>query len=138
MDQVEARAGGILNVVPDRPNTTMGQLIESCLRATGSAAAPVWIAENFLLSQGVQPWGELPLWIPDGPDTAGFWAVSGSAARAAGLRPRPFGDTVLDTWEWLRSGGNVQVAPGTPPFGLASAKEQQVLAAWDSRPFGEN
>ena len=134
LDQVEARAGGIHNVVADGPNTTMGQLIDSCVRATGSGASPVWMDENFLLSQGVQPWAELPLWIPDVQDTAGFWAVSGASAKAAGLHPRPFGDSVLDTWDWLRSAGRVQAAPGTPPFGLASGKEQQVLAAWDSQP----
>ena len=137
LDQVEAQAGGIRNVVPDGPNTTMGQLIGDSVRATGSDATPVWVDENFLLSQGVQPWAELPLWIPDVPDTAGFWAVSGTSAKAAGLRPRPFGSSVRDTWEWLRSGGAVQAAPGTPPFGLASGKEQQVLAAWDSRPPGD-
>ena len=81
--------------------------------------------ENFPLSQGVQPWAELPLWIPDMPDTAGFWAVSGSSAKAAGLRPRPFGDSVRDTWEWLRSGGEVQAAPGTPPFGSPAAKNSR-------------
>ena len=75
LDQVEARAGGIHNVVPDGPNITMGQLIDNCVRATGSDAVPVWMDENFLLSQGVQPWAELPLWIPDVPDTAGFGRV---------------------------------------------------------------
>lgn len=111
----------------------MGQLIDSCVKATGSDAAPVWIDESFLLSRGVQPWAELPLWIPDGRDTVGFWTVSGAFAKAAGLRPRPFGDSVRDTWEWLRSGGEVQTAPGTPPFGLASGRERRVLAAWDSQ-----
>ena len=138
LDQAEARVGGIRNLVPDGPSTTMGQLIDGCVQATGSDAAPVWMDENFLLSQGVQPWAELPLWIPDAPDTAGFWAVAGASAKAAGLRPRPFGDSVRDTWEWLRSGGEVRAAPGTPPFGLASGKEQQVLAAWDSRPPGDS
>jgi nucleoside-diphosphate-sugar epimerase len=108
LNQVEAQAGGIHNVVPDGPNTTMGQLIDDCVRATGSDATPVWMDENFLLSQGVQPWAELPLWIPDVPGTAGFWAVPGASAKAAGLRPRP--------------------------FGLASGKEQQVLAAGDFQP----
>lgn len=134
LDQVEARASGIHNVVPDGPNTTMGQLVDDCVQATGSDAGPVWMDEGFLFSQGVQPWAELPLWIPNVPDTAGFWAVSGASARAAGLRTRPFGDTVRDTWEWLRAGGTVQATPGTPPFGLPSDKEQQVLAAWEGRP----
>ena len=137
LDQAEARAGGIVNLVPDGPNTTMGQLIDSCVKATGSDAVPVWTDEDFLLSRGVQPWAELPLWIPDAPGTAGFWAVSGSCAKAAGLRPRPIGDSVLDTWEWLRSGGKVKGVPGAPSFGLASGKEQRVLAAWDSQPSGD-
>jgi 2'-hydroxyisoflavone reductase len=138
LDQVEAQAGGIHNVVPDEPNTTMGQLIDNCVQATGSDATPVWMDEGFLFSQGVQPWAELPLWIPDVPDAAGFWAVSGASAKAAGLRTRPFGDSVRGTWEWLQSGGEVQTAPGTPPLGLASNKEQQVLAAWDSQLPGDN
>ena len=138
LDQVEARAGGIHNVVPDEPNTTMGQLVDDCVLATGSAATPVWMDEGFLFSQGVQPWAELPLWIPNVPDTAGFWAVSGASAKAAGLRTRPFGDSVLHTWEWLRSGGEVRTAPGTPSFGLAREKERRVLAAWDARPPSGN
>lgn len=133
LDQVEKGAGGVHNVVPDGPNTTMGQLVDSCVRTTGSAATPVWADESFLLSQGVQPWAELPLWIPDVPATAGFWAVSGASAHAAGLRTRPFGDSVRDTWDWLQSGGEVRTAPGTPSFGLAGRKERDVLAAWDSR-----
>ncbi|WP_068927370.1 hypothetical protein [Planobispora rosea] len=138
LDQVEAAAGGVHNVVPDGTNTTMGRLVDTCVRVTGSDATPVWMDEGFLLSQGVQPWTELPLWIPDLPDVGGFWAVSGASAKAAGLRTRPFADSVRDTWEWLRSGGEVQAAPGTPPFGLAVEKEQQVLAAWDSRQAGDN
>lgn len=54
------------------------------------------------------------------------------SGRAAPPPVRRFGDSVRDVWEWLRSGGEVQATPGTPPFGLASGKEQQVLAAWDA------
>jgi nucleoside-diphosphate-sugar epimerase len=61
LDQVEAQAGGIHNVVPDEPNATMGQLVDNCVRTTGSDATPVWMVEGFLFSQGVQPWVELPL-----------------------------------------------------------------------------
>jgi nucleoside-diphosphate-sugar epimerase len=133
LDQVEALAAGVHNVVPDGPNTTMGQLVDTCVRTTGSGAVPVWMDEGFLFSQGVVPWAELPLWIPDLPDTAGFWAVSGASAKAAGLRTRPFAESVRDTWAWLRSGGEVRPTPGTPPLGLAGQKERQVLAAWDAR-----
>lgn len=130
LDRVEAQAGGVHNAVPDGPNTTMGRLIDDCAAVTGADATPVWMDERFLLSQGVQPWAELPLWIPDLPDTAGFWALSGASAKAAGLRTRPFGDSIRDTWEWLRSGGQVRPAPGALQFGIAAGKERDVLAAW--------
>lgn len=133
LDRVEAQAGGLHNVVPDGPNTTMGELVDNAVLATGSGATPVWMDEGFLFSQGVQPWDELPLWIPAMPDTAGFWAVSGDSAKAAGLRTRPFADSVADTWEWLRDGGRVAPAPVTPPLGLARDKEQRVLDAWNVR-----
>jgi len=126
LDQVEARVGGVHNAVPDGPNTTMGRLVDACAQATGSGVTPVWTEAAFLFSQGVQPWAELPLWLPDGPDTAGFWAVSGARAKAAGLRIRPFAETVRDTWAWLRSGG------AALPSGLSAEKERQVLTAWDS------
>lgn len=126
LDQVEARAGGVHNVVPDEPNTTMGRLVDDCVRATGADATPVWMDEGFLFSQGVQPWAELPLWIPDGPATAGFWSVSAAGATARGLRTRPFAESVHDTWAWLRT---LDTAPTMPP-GLDTRKEQRVLAEW--------
>ncbi|MEV6604146.1 NAD-dependent epimerase/dehydratase family protein [Kutzneria sp. NPDC051319] len=128
LDQVEARAGGVHNVVPDEPNTTMGQLVDDCVRATGADATPVWMDEGFLFSQGVQPWAELPLWIPDGPATAGFWSVSAVGATARGLRTRPFAESVEDTWAWLRT---LDTAPTMPP-GLDTRKEQRVLAEWET------
>lgn len=116
LDRVEALAGGLRNVVPDGPNTTMGELVDNAVLATGSGATPVWMDEGFLFSQGVQPWAELPLWIPAMPDTAGFWAVSGASAKAAGLRTRPFGDSIADTWEWLREVGEGRARhPATRP-----------------------
>ena len=34
--------------------------------STWRAARPiVWMSERFLLDAGVQPWGQLPLWVPE-------------------------------------------------------------------------
>ncbi|GAB3907263.1 SDR family oxidoreductase [Kibdelosporangium lantanae] len=132
LTQVESQTGGLHNAVPDEPNTTMGHLVEQCVQATGSTAAPVWVDEGFLFAQGVQPWVEVPYWIPDGPATAGFWAVSGASAKAAGMRVRPFEESVRDTWEWLRD-GVIRLAPGVQPFGIDEGKEQRVLTAWAER-----
>ena len=100
LNQVEARASGIRNVVPDGPNTTMGQLIDDCVRATGSDAVPVWMDEGFLLSQGVQPWAEygtdlaaLPQPLPGVPDRVAerAGAQSGRFRGGAGHGPETGG-----------------------------------------------
>jgi hypothetical protein len=50
------------------------------------------------LDHAVEPWTDLPLWLPAG--TAGFLAVDTTAARAAELRTRPPADTIADVLRW--------------------------------------
>jgi len=98
---------------------------------------PVWMDEDFLLSHGVQPWAEAPAMDPG---HAGHHRILGPCPapprKAAGLRPPPVrrlgpGHLGVAAVRAARS----RPAPSTPPFGLASGKEQQVLAVWDSQPL---
>jgi len=68
------------------------------------------------MEQGVKQWTELPLWRTH----AGVWAVDSSRAVEAGLRCRPIGETVADTWDWLRT---TEPQPG----GLDPAIEAAIL-----------
>ena len=53
------------------------------------------MSEALLEQQAVEPWRELPLWLPAGDaELAGFMAVDVSRAVAHGLRTRPVGATV--------------------------------------------
>jgi nucleoside-diphosphate-sugar epimerase len=61
------------------------------------------VAPAVLLERGVQPWAgpkSLPFWTPAGMD--GFLDLNVSAALAAGLTSRPFGDTVTAALETER------------------------------------
>jgi 2'-hydroxyisoflavone reductase len=137
LDQVEAQAGGIHNVVPNGPNTTMGELVNECVHTTGSHGNPVWVDED---SSSLKEYNHGPS-FHCGSRTSRTPPASGPCRAPQRQRPdyapRPFSDSVRDTWKWLQSGGHVQTAPGTPAFGLPSQKEQQVLAAWDFQQSGQ-
>ncbi|WP_441245437.1 NAD-dependent epimerase/dehydratase family protein [Kitasatospora sp. McL0602] len=108
---------------------TMGELIDACIRATGSDAEPVWTEDDTLLAGGVGPWTELPFWMPDQPDFTAIWRGDTSRAIAAGLRCRPLAETVRDTWAWLQERGPAAepYRQGTLPLGIAPEKERTLL-----------
>jgi len=123
--------------VPGPEGVTFGELLATCARFTGADGRPAatlrWVPDSVLLEAGVQPWMELPMWVPDIPDLAGTWDVSGDRALRTGMRYRPLTDTVHDTWMWLRQ----EVASGTPldqiarrpEIGLDPDKEREILAS---------
>ncbi len=99
---------GVFNAVGPAEPLTFGGLLDACRAATGSDAAPVWVDDEPLLAAGVEPWTELPLWLPSGDDS-GMAQTSHARAIAAGLRFRPLEETILATLEWDASVG------GEPP-----------------------
>ncbi|KGM15160.1 hypothetical protein N867_11240, partial [Actinotalea fermentans ATCC 43279 = JCM 9966 = DSM 3133] len=67
-----------------------------------SAGVPLPLPDARLLEAGVQPWADLPLWLPR--ETAlTAWAVGTARARELGLASRPVADIVRDTWDWVRA-----------------------------------
>lgn len=135
LDCAERGHGGAFAVTGPAGNTTMGRWLGDCVEATGSGAELVWVPDQFLLDREVEVWTELPLWMPDSPEWAGTWAADVSKAMASGLRARPVGDTVRDTWAWLRDGGDPAARhPNASPFtlGIDPDKERRILAEWAS------
>jgi 2'-hydroxyisoflavone reductase len=84
----------------------------------------------------VEPWTELPLWMPGGQESDHVWGAETAAAEAAGLRTRPVRETVADTWAWMAAGGR---PPTQAPrdylsgHGIDPDKERRILAAWHAR-----
>jgi hypothetical protein len=95
-------------------------LLERTRTAIGSDANLIWTDEQNILDADVQPWTELPLWLP-GDDHAGMARADISRALAAGLEFRPLEETVADTLAWDRT------VPGERPT-LRPEKEQEILA----------
>jgi len=113
--------GGVFNGTGPAEPLTLGELLERMRAATGSDAQIAWTDDQVVLDAGVQPWTELPLWLPD-DDYAGMALADISRAVDAGLRFRPLEETVLDTLAWDRT------VPGERPT-LSPAREREILAA---------
>jgi len=87
---------------------TFGGLLEACraavLAAGGTAATLVPLADDVLLAGGVQPWSDLPFWLPaDVARTA--WDVDTRRARELGLPTRAVELSVADAWAWVLASG---------------------------------
>jgi 2'-hydroxyisoflavone reductase len=123
---------GAFNAVSPPAFTTFGELLEECVRQTGSDARLVWVTPEFLAEQGIGAWTELPFWLPPA-EAQPHYSADTSAAAAAGLFCRPPAQTVADTWAWVQAGGVARPKAGRPPAGLAAAKERAALAAWRKR-----
>jgi 2'-hydroxyisoflavone reductase len=116
-----AGPGGTFNATGPAQTLTFAQLLERMGGTIGSDADVVWVEEQRVLEAGVQPWMELPLWLP-GSDYTGMARTDISKALAAGLTFRPVEETVVDTLAWDRT------VDGDRPT-LAHDKEQGILAA---------
>ena len=76
---------------------------------------------------GVQPWTQLPCWVPEGGEFAGFLESDTSRAAATGLRCRPVEETVADTWAWLQAEGRPAQRGDRPTHGLPVELERALL-----------
>jgi 2'-hydroxyisoflavone reductase len=125
LDLLERGAGGTFDVVSPAGMLTLAGVIDACRQASTAESRTVWVAEDFLLERGVEPWSEIPLWTP-GDDFAGFQRSDVSRAVAAGLRIRPIAATVADTLRWAQEHDS--------PRGdaLPREREAELLAEWRS------
>jgi 2'-hydroxyisoflavone reductase len=96
------------------PATTLGDVLE---RLRGDANL-VWVDSQQVMEAGVEPWMELPLWLPE--DGWPLMERDVSSAVAAGLTFRPLEETARDTFEWDRT------QPGDRPT-LTREKEAEIL-----------
>jgi 2'-hydroxyisoflavone reductase len=121
---IEKRLTGTYNVSGNPATSTMGGLIDACVAAAGSDARPVWVDATFLEERKVEPWSDLPVWLPPGSDSL-MWASSARAV-AEGLSYRPIAETVAATLDWTRGVGLDRVLKA----GLTREREAQLLASF--------
>jgi nucleoside-diphosphate-sugar epimerase len=130
LDAPRAGHHGPFNAVSRRGNATMGSLLEACRDVAGAAGTELrWTEPAVIAAAGIEPWTELPIWIPPGHEAEAMHGSNVERAHAAGLRCRPATDTVADTWAWLRSlDGPPPVRADRPAPGLSPERERAALA----------
>ena len=79
----------------------------------------------------VQPWTEMPLWIPETfirretkPWKGGF-SISINSAIKAGLTFRRLEDTVMDVYVWMKS-----IEEWELKAGISGEREKELLEKW--------
>ncbi|MET9152871.1 SDR family oxidoreductase [Streptomyces griseoflavus] len=129
----EQGLSGPYNLISPQGHATTGELLEACVRATGGPAELRWTAPETILSAGIEPWTQLPVWVPPGSDLHdALHSADVSRAVAAGLRCRPVAETVADTWRWLTEiGGTAPRRPDRTSKGLDPEVEAKVLGIAD-------
>lgn len=120
---IEENVSGIFNATGPDYELMIGEFLDACKRVSESAATFHWASAEFLQEHEVQPWSDMPVWIPDTEEDAGFSRIDISRAVHAGLKFRPLEDTIRDTIAWaeMRSDDHEWRA------GLHPAKEQILL-----------
>jgi 2'-hydroxyisoflavone reductase len=119
----ESRETGVFNASGAEDGLNMGTVLATCREVSESDARLVWVDEQFLLDNKVQPWSELPLWIP--AEHNGIFEVRNDKAVRAGLTFRSLVETVEDTLRWDRGR-----SPGEPlRAGLERDRERQLLSS---------
>jgi len=128
---LEQGTTGVYNATGPQQPLSYGALFDTCRTVSGSDARFTWVDEAFLQQEGVQPWMELPLWVPTSdPDTLGFDAINITKAIAAGLTFRPIAETIQDTLTWDATRPQEDAWKHT----LSPDKERTVLEHWHARP----
>ncbi|CUW28026.1 NAD-dependent epimerase/dehydratase family protein [Streptomyces reticuli] len=133
---LERGLSGPYDLVSPPGHTTMGELLQACLRVTGADAELRWTDPEPILQAGIEPWTQLPVWVPPGSEM--YDAVHGadvSPAVATGLVCRPVDETVADTWRWLTAlDGSAPRRPDRTAEGLDPEVEAAVLARTGGAP----
>jgi 2'-hydroxyisoflavone reductase len=113
---------GTYNATGPAYELRMGKLLEEC-EAVGGEAQVIWVSEEFLEETGVEPFTEMPLWVPR--EYAGMLEVDCGRAIAAGLTFRPVSQTIRDVLEWDSKRGEPDLGAGLKP-----ERERELLSAW--------
>lgn len=122
-----ARTAGVFNTAGFDGKVSFQELVHGCKIVLGGKANFTWADESFLLEQEVRPFAELPFWLPE--VARHHW--SNEKVLAAGMRFRPVGDTIQETWNWHTETRGDDFSWGYT--GMKPEREQELLEAWHAR-----
>ena len=124
---IERGENGVFNVNGLPNKLTMAQMLEQIKTASRSDAFFTFVSEDFLQRENVQPWGEMPLWLPEKElSFKGFLLANVDKAVRTGLTFRPLGETVEDILSWRKANFQTDELKA----GICAEREQELLHKW--------
>jgi 2'-hydroxyisoflavone reductase len=132
---VENSLTGIYNTVgPEKP-WSMGELFAACKEITGKDTKLTWVPSEFLVKQGENGDGEIPIWAPPLGQYTGMHRYSNAKAVKAGLKFRSPVTTTADTLAWFKS--LPQERRDKLRAGLKPEREAELLKLWADAQAGK-
>jgi 2'-hydroxyisoflavone reductase len=125
LGRMEAADGGVYGVAGPGEPIVMRDVLDTARDVAAAHTTFTWVSEEFLDAMGDQAQEWFPMWEPQFP---GAHTYDAAKAAAAGLRCRPFAQTVADTRTWDQQRGQPDLHTG-----LSAEKERELLAAWHSQ-----
>lgn len=137
IDVLEHGTLGVFNVTSPAGLFTIGDIVRESAAAAhalvraDSLLQPTWVSAEFLAEQGVQPFVDLPGWLPQGGKMGALHHTRVERALQAGLKISPLQRTTRDTLAWHRARGDGERTKLRA--GLAPEREWELLARWHSK-----
>jgi 2'-hydroxyisoflavone reductase len=126
---LERSAAGVFHTASPEPPFGFGPLLDVIATEVAPAGTQLtWVDSEFLLGAGLDD-AALPLWPGASLDDASLSAASSAAALAAGLAPRPLGQSVAEIHAH-EAATPTAIPDGT---GIDAAREAGLLAGWAAR-----
>ena len=126
---LEERTHGIFNA-SSRP-LGMAEMLYGIKGSTSRHAWFTWVPTPFLEENDVQPWSDMPVWMPPIGENKGFSMFSVEKALSAGLSFRPLADTARDTLEWFNS--LPEERRNNLKAGISREREKEILGLWRTK-----
>jgi 2'-hydroxyisoflavone reductase len=131
IDAVETGSCGVFNVTSPAGIVRESVAAANALANSRIPPQPTWISAKFLVEQGLQPFSDLPGWLPDSGDMGKLHRTRVERALNAGLKISPLQKTVRDTLEWHLARPEAERA--TLRAGISPERERELLALWHSK-----
>lgn len=120
----EKEETGVYNATGYEKELTMGKFVQS-LKELNADAEDLWVEDSSVLEAKIQPFTELPMWLPITEDYPhGYILVSNEKAMNKGLSFRSLQQTIEDTKEWHDNRKDKTLKNGLDPDKEAKALKE--------------
>jgi 2'-hydroxyisoflavone reductase len=127
VESVQNKLTGVFNTTA--PPLQFAEFLDACRAATQSQAKLTWLGKDYLYSQDVEAFTQLPLWVPVEEDP-GFFQISSEKAYREGFRARSAGETLTAAWRWYQSSFFDGTTFPHNGWGLGYDQQEKLLSRW--------